>query len=53
MARGDLKSFQLAELVEQARKAFEEDNCKELWLTSEDLGAYGRDIGHVSLALVL
>lgn len=48
MARGDLRSFDLDSLVEQARKAYEEENCKEVWLTSEDLGAWGRDIGHVS-----
>lgn len=40
MARGDLKSFHMDDLVEQARKAFEEENCKELWLTSEDLGKF-------------
>jgi hypothetical protein len=34
-------------LVAQARNSFEKDGCKELWLTSEDLGAYGRDIGLV------
>ena len=42
MARGDLKSYPLEELVEQAKKAFAE-GVKELWLTSEDLGAWGRD----------
>ncbi|XGW24081.1 hypothetical protein V3C99_005914 [Haemonchus contortus] len=47
MARGDLKSYPLEELVEQARTAFERDGVKELWLTSEDLGAWGRDIGMV------
>uniref|UniRef100_A0A8R1I5M8 tRNA-t(6)A37 methylthiotransferase n=1 Tax=Caenorhabditis japonica TaxID=281687 RepID=A0A8R1I5M8_CAEJA len=45
MARGDLVSYPLAELVEQARAAFYDDGVKELWLTSEDLGAWGRDIG--------
>ncbi|KAL6732334.1 hypothetical protein Aduo_003104 [Ancylostoma duodenale] len=47
MARGDLKSYPLEELVEQARTAFERDGVKELWLTSEDLGAWGRDIDMV------
>ncbi|CAD6184486.1 unnamed protein product [Caenorhabditis auriculariae] len=47
MARGDLKSYPLEELVEQARKSFVDDGVKEIWLTSEDLGAWGRDIGHV------
>ncbi|TKR93673.1 hypothetical protein L596_008086 [Steinernema carpocapsae] len=40
LARGDLKSYALEELVEQARSAFEDDKCRELWLTSEDLGAW-------------
>jgi len=44
MARGNLQSYPLESLVEQARTAFEVDGCKELWLTSEDLGAWGRDI---------
>uniref|UniRef100_A0A158PB82 Threonylcarbamoyladenosine tRNA methylthiotransferase n=1 Tax=Angiostrongylus cantonensis TaxID=6313 RepID=A0A158PB82_ANGCA len=47
MARGNLKSYPLEELVEQARTAFERDGVKELWLTSEDLGAWGRDINMV------
>ncbi|KAK6725505.1 hypothetical protein RB195_004061 [Necator americanus] len=47
LARGDLKSYPIEELVEQARTAFERDGVKELWLTSEDLGAWGRDIGLV------
>ncbi|MFH4982240.1 hypothetical protein AB6A40_008949 [Gnathostoma spinigerum] len=46
MARGDLVSYPLEEIVEQARSAFA-DGCRELWLTSEDLGAWGRDIGMV------
>uniref|UniRef100_A0A8R1V2M4 tRNA-t(6)A37 methylthiotransferase n=1 Tax=Pristionchus pacificus TaxID=54126 RepID=A0A8R1V2M4_PRIPA len=45
-ARGDLKSISLEDLVARAKKAFEE-GVKELWLTSEDLGAWGRDIGLV------
>ncbi|KHN79776.1 Threonylcarbamoyladenosine tRNA methylthiotransferase [Toxocara canis] len=45
-ARGNLVSYPLEELVAQARRAFTE-GCRELWLTSEDLGAWGRDIGMV------
>ncbi|CAI4221665.1 unnamed protein product [Auanema sp. JU1783] len=47
LARGDLKSYPLEDLVEQARTAFDRDGVKELWLTSEDLGAWGRDIDMV------
>ncbi|XP_012232674.1 threonylcarbamoyladenosine tRNA methylthiotransferase [Linepithema humile] len=43
-ARGDLGSYPPEEIVERAKQAFEEGVC-ELWLTSEDTGAYGRDIG--------
>lgn len=32
------------EIVERARQSFSEGVC-EVWLTSEDTGAYGRDIG--------
>lgn len=43
-ARGELGSYQPEDIVERAKQAFEEGVC-ELWLTSEDTGAYGRDIG--------
>uniref|UniRef100_A0A0N5A9E3 tRNA-t(6)A37 methylthiotransferase n=1 Tax=Syphacia muris TaxID=451379 RepID=A0A0N5A9E3_9BILA len=46
MARGNLVSFHLDELVEQARLAFSQ-GCREIWLTSEDLGAWGRDFDMV------
>lgn len=43
-ARGELGSYPPEEIVERARQAFDEGVC-ELWLTSEDTGTYGRDIG--------
>ncbi|XP_046895827.1 threonylcarbamoyladenosine tRNA methylthiotransferase [Hypomesus transpacificus] len=43
-ARGDLASYPIEELVERARQSFQEGVC-EIWLTSEDTGAYGKDIG--------
>ncbi|XP_054740300.1 threonylcarbamoyladenosine tRNA methylthiotransferase [Anastrepha obliqua] len=43
-ARGDLASYPPQEIVERAEQAFAE-GCCEIWLTSEDTGAYGRDIG--------
>ncbi|XP_014247524.1 threonylcarbamoyladenosine tRNA methylthiotransferase [Cimex lectularius] len=43
-ARGDLGSYPVEEIVERAREAFSE-GVVEIWLTSEDTGAYGRDIG--------
>lgn len=43
-ARGELGSYPPEEIVDRAKQAFEEGVC-ELWLTSEDTGTYGRDIG--------
>ncbi|XP_078041395.1 threonylcarbamoyladenosine tRNA methylthiotransferase [Augochlora pura] len=43
-ARGELGSYPPEEIVERAKQAFDEGVC-ELWLTSEDTGTYGRDIG--------
>lgn len=43
-ARGDLGSYPPDEIVSRAKQSFEEGVC-ELWLTSEDTGTYGRDIG--------
>uniref|UniRef100_A0A0V0J187 Threonylcarbamoyladenosine tRNA methylthiotransferase n=2 Tax=Schistocephalus solidus TaxID=70667 RepID=A0A0V0J187_SCHSO len=42
-ARGVLASYPITELVQRAQEAFA-DGVKEVWLTSEDLGAYGRDL---------
>lgn len=43
-ARGDLVSFPVEEIVSRVEQAFRE-GVIELWITSEDTGAYGRDIG--------
>jgi len=50
-ARGDLGSYPPDEIVARAVRAFSE-GVVEIWLTSEDTGAYGRDIG-VSLPELL
>ncbi|XP_060705904.1 threonylcarbamoyladenosine tRNA methylthiotransferase isoform X2 [Hemiscyllium ocellatum] len=42
-ARGELASYSVAELVDRAIQSFQ--GVCEIWLTSEDTGAYGRDIG--------
>ncbi|KAI3642293.1 hypothetical protein MP228_011848 [Amoeboaphelidium protococcarum] len=44
-ARGDLGSYSIAEIVDRVQQVLHE-GVVEIWLTSEDLGAYGRDIGH-------
>lgn len=43
-ARGELGSYPPQEIVARAQQSFGEGVC-EIWLTSEDTGAYGRDIG--------
>ena len=43
-ARGELGSYPPEEIVARAKQSFAEGVC-EIWLTSEDTGAYGRDIG--------
>ena len=43
-ARGKLISYPIKQIVEACKRAWE-NNAKELWITSEDTGVYGRDIG--------
>ena len=43
-ARGELGSYPIEEIVERAKQSFAE-GVVEIWLTSEDTGAYGRDLG--------
>eukprot|EP01065_Artemidia_motanka_P033650 TRINITY_DN40673_c0_g1_i1.p1 TRINITY_DN40673_c0_g1~~TRINITY_DN40673_c0_g1_i1.p1 ORF type:complete len:517 (+),score=127.87 TRINITY_DN40673_c0_g1_i1:61-1611(+) len=43
-ARGDLHSWSIADICERVRQVLAE-GVKEVWLTSEDTGAYGKDIG--------
>lgn len=50
-ARGDLGSYPPEEIIARARQAFQE-GVVEIWLTSEDTGTYGRDIG-TSLPVLL
>ena len=43
-ARGELGSYPIEDIVARAKQSFKE-GVVEIWLTSEDTGAYGRDIG--------
>jgi len=43
-ARGHLRSYPVEDIVERAKQAVAE-GVSQLWLTSEDAGAYGVDIG--------
>lgn len=42
-ARGHLISYPINDIVKQARKAIAQ-GCKEIWLTAQDTGCYGKDI---------
>ncbi|KAG0470972.1 hypothetical protein HPP92_015518 [Vanilla planifolia] len=50
-ARGHLGSYAVESLVERLKTVLSE-GVKEIWLSSEDTGAYGRDIG-VNLPILL
>lgn len=50
-ARGHLGSYTVAALVDRVKTVISE-GVKEIWLSSEDTGAYGRDIG-VNLPILL
>jgi len=43
-ARGNLKSYAIADIRKEAEQAVKE-GAKEIWLTSQDTGCYGFDIG--------
>lgn len=43
-ARGELGSYSLDALVNRVRSAVADPLVREIWLSSEDTGAYGRDI---------
>lgn len=43
-ARGKLKSYPKEDILRQFRKSIY-TGAREVWLTSQDMGAYGRDIG--------
>lgn len=43
-ARGELGSYSIQALVDRVRSAVADPLVREIWLSSEDTGAYGRDI---------
>ena len=51
-ARGKLISYPIQHIVQACKHAWE-NNAKELWITSEDTGVYGRDIGTNLLNLLI
>jgi len=44
LARGELRSHPVEDIVSQVRKAVGEGS-KEIWLTAQDTASYGRDLG--------
>jgi len=42
-ARGKLRSYPIEEIINEVLEALKDD-CKEIWITSQDNGAYGKDI---------
>ena len=42
-ARGELASYSIKEITDRAIQSIKE-GVKEIWITSEDTGAYGRDL---------
>lgn len=44
LAKGRVRSYRMGDIVRQVR-AHVAEGCREIWLTSTDNGAYGRDIG--------
>jgi threonylcarbamoyladenosine tRNA methylthiotransferase CDKAL1 len=44
-ARGQLGSYPPEDIVNRIKKVVNEEGVVEVWLSSEDTGAYGRDIG--------
>jgi threonylcarbamoyladenosine tRNA methylthiotransferase CDKAL1 len=51
-ARGDLKSWPVADIVARVRQVCADPCVKEIRLTSEDVGAYGIDIGTTIVVLL-
>ncbi|SCM23706.1 radical SAM protein, putative [Plasmodium chabaudi chabaudi] len=43
-ARGNLSSYNIKDIVSRIKHVYTQDNIKEIWLTSEDSGAYGIDL---------
>ena len=51
-ARGDLGSYTVEEICDRIQYVINEGIVKEIWMTSEDTGAYGLDIG-VNIGILL
>ncbi|KAI0985814.1 hypothetical protein GJ496_010365 [Pomphorhynchus laevis] len=52
LARGELRSYSIKDIVDRCASVFSCEGVREIWLTSEDLGAYGIDIGTDIIKLI-
>jgi threonylcarbamoyladenosine tRNA methylthiotransferase CDKAL1 len=43
LIKGNLKSYSIDNITKEVNQALD-DGCKEIWLTSQDTGCYGKDI---------
>jgi len=43
MIKGNLQSYPIETIIKEIKTSLD-DGCKEIWLTSQDTGAYGKDI---------
>lgn len=44
-ARGTLKSYKPEIIIDRVKEVVKENEVSEIWISSEDTGAYGQDIG--------
>jgi MiaB-like tRNA modifying enzyme len=44
LIKGDLVSYPVESIIEEVRRCVK-DRCKEIWITAQDTGCYGVDIG--------
>jgi len=44
LIKGKLRSYSIQNITDEIKKDVQE-GCKEIWLTSQDTGSYGKDIG--------
>ncbi|MCX7765416.1 MAG: MiaB/RimO family radical SAM methylthiotransferase [Candidatus Sumerlaeia bacterium] len=45
LARGELHSYPIDRIIARIKRSVTRDGIKEIWLTAQDTGAYGLDIG--------
>ena len=51
LIKGDLRSYPIESIIKEIKTALNQ-GCKEIWITSQDTGAYGRDININLIGLI-